>query len=142
MNSTQQIDEISATIKNVISTNACFTALKNDISKMGFIAQNKNITKDYLGLNKYILEKYNEDIFSIDTKSMEMRFKYTYSSGLRILKPSYWSDRKLIKQLSKDKKNKISIQEIILLLENIAQRNELFSKIKEQKSIMLSIFPI
>lgn len=134
--------KISDDILEVITNNTCFNAFKNDVSKIGFVAKNESITKEYISINKEITENYNEDIFSVDTKAIEMRFKYNYTSGLRILKPSYWADKKLIKQLALNPKAKRSNQDIIQLLENIKQRNELFNQIKEQKQQMLSIYPM
>ena len=129
-------------IEEVISSNTSFKAFKNDISKIGFVAQNEATTKEYLQINSDILDSYNEDIYSIDTKSMEMRFKYNYSSGLRVFKPGYWSDKKILKQLAKNKKAKLKVQTIVSLLESISHRNELLSKINNEKQTMLLIFPI
>lgn len=140
--SSEEAISILENIEEVISSNTCFKAFKNDISKIGFVAQNEATTKEYLKINSDILNNYNEDIYSIDTKSMELRFKYNYSSGFRVFKPAYWSDKKLLKQLSKNKKAKLKVQSIVTLLESISHRNELLSKINNEKQTMLLIFPI
>ena len=138
----QDAAKISDDILEVMTNNTCFNAFKNDVSKIGFVAKNESITKEYISINKEITDNYNEDIFSVDTKSIEMRFKYNYTSGLRILKPSYWADKKLIKQLALNPKAKRTNQDIIHLLENIKQRNELFDQIKDQRQQMRSIYPM
>ncbi|MCR4741522.1 MAG: DUF4011 domain-containing protein [Treponema sp.] len=138
----EDTNAILENIKDIISSNTSFNALKSDISKIGFIAQNENTTKQYLILNSDILDNYNEDIYSIDTKAMEMRFKYNYNTVLRIIKPSFWKDKKLLKQLAKNKKTKLKVSNMLQLLENISKRNELLTTINEQKQTMLSIFPL
>lgn len=140
--SSEDSNAILENISDVITSNTCFNALKSDISKIGFIAQNEDSTKQYIVLNSDILDTYNEDIYSIDTKAMEMRFKYNYNNALRILKPSFWNDKKLLRQLAKNKKAKLKVPNIIHLLENISKRNKLLKTINEQKQTMLSIFPL
>ncbi len=134
--------KISDDILEVMANNTCFTALKNDVSKVGFVVKNEAITKEFIALNSEITDKFNADIFSIDVKSMEMRFKYNYASGFKIFKPGYWADKKLMNQLSlKPKVNKTD-KYIIRVLENVRHRNELYEQINDQKQQMLSIYPM
>jgi len=142
LHSEKDINNFTDIISEMISANTCFAALKKDVGNVGLVAGNISNSKEYLELNKEILEKYSKDIYEMDTKSLEMRFKYSYSSILKIFKPGFWADQKLLKQLAKNPAEKRSAAQIISLLANVNRRNELAETIKNQRQQMLTIFPL
>ncbi len=140
--SSTEAEDLSRALDEVIASNNTFTVLKNDVSKLGFVAQNEALVKEYLALNGEICQSYNEDIFALDAKELELRFKYKYSSFFRIFKSAYWSDKKLLQQMAHNPKTKLKVSDIVKLMGKILRRNELFDLVKEQTPQMLAIFPL
>jgi hypothetical protein len=52
-----ECENILKNVENIISSNPCFYALKNDVSNFGFIAQNESLIKESTCLYLFIASK-------------------------------------------------------------------------------------
>nr|MCR4714376.1 DUF4011 domain-containing protein [Treponemataceae bacterium] len=133
---------LAETLETIVDGDSCYHNLKNDINTLSFILTNEEIVNNYNTISNTISSEYNKDIFSIDFKSMEIRYKYNYNSVFKVFNSSYRKDKKLLKQLLLNPKNKKTQADIILLLENLNKRQELKETIENQKTRMTILFPL
>lgn len=141
ISNSDECEKMLSEIEEVISSNPCFNALRNDVDNFGFIARNETCVKEYLQLDHDIFNLYKKDILSIDIDSFEIKFKKKYSTIFRVFSRNYWDDLKYIREFLLDPTAKKSNRSIAVDIKNIAKRNNLLVKIKDQKSKMLSMFP-
>lgn len=128
-------------IDEIIEKDPCYSNLNKDKTPLSVISITEGNINQFNNLTSTITEIYNKDIFAIDVKAIEMRFNYSYTNFTKILKPSYWSDKKLLKNLQNNKKEKQTIIELHSLFEQISKRKQLDDEIEKSKITMLTLFP-
>lgn len=136
------VQELILNLNSIIESNACFSNLKKDVRKLGFIVSNEQTVKKFNDLSQKVLSEYNSDLFSIDTKSMEMRYKYNYTSFFKIFNSLYWKDQKLLKQLQINPKAKKTLTDKISLFEVLNTRLKLKETLENQQTEMTVLFPL
>lgn len=82
---------------------------KEDVVK--WFKEGKSVTSEYLLEEKQILTDYESEILTLDLIGLQERFLLNYSSFLRVFKPAYHRESKLIHHYSK--KTNLSYQDIL-----------------------------
>lgn len=75
---------------------------KEDILK--FFKDGKTVTTEYLKEKEQLLEAFDSEVLTLDVENLQERFVMNYSSFMRVFKPSYHRDNKMIRHHRKNKK--------------------------------------
>ncbi len=137
-----QINDVIQKVRSIMEADLCYSAVYHDRTKLALIISTLDNIEEYNSISTKILDEYTPEIFNLDSKSMEMRYKYSYNSFLRIFKSGYRQDRKLLKQLKLNQKTKKRFLDDISLLENLQKRTELKEKIDSKNPEMQVLFPL
>ena len=136
------MQELMSILDNIIESDACYSNLKKDVNKLGLIKNNEQTVLKFNEITKKILAEYNSDLFSIDSKSMEMRYKYNYTSFFKVFNPQYWKDQKLLKQMQTIPNAKKRLVDINALFEDLNRRSELKETLETEQMEMTVLFPL
>jgi len=82
-----------------------------------------------------LLAEYHKDIFNIDYKNILVRFNTEYGGITKFFKSSYRADKKTISAIRKEQKSKLVDQDIILILNKIAEIKEKKQWLFDNKSL-------
>lgn len=136
------VQELISRLNDIIERDACYSNLRKDVNKLGFIKNNEQTALKFGEITKKILAKYNSDLFSIDFKSMEMRYKCNYTSFFKVFNLQYWKDQKLLKQLQNIPNVKKTPADINTLFEDLDMRLKLKETLENQQREMSVLFPL
>lgn len=136
------VQEIISRLKHIIESDACYSSMKRDANKLSFVINNEQTTHKFRRLTEKILAEYSGDIFSVDTKSMELRFKYNYNSFFKIFNPQYWKDQKLLKQLRIIPNAKKTFVDINAIFEDLNMHSKLKETLENEQVEMRGLFPL
>ena len=136
------VQDLILNLNRIIDNDACFSSLKKDVGKLGFILNNEQSVLKFHDISQKILSEYNEDIFSIDIKPMEIRYKYNYNSFFKIFNSQYWKDQNLLKNLQINPKAKTTLSDKISLFENLKEYAKFKEILDNQQSEMTILFPM
>ena len=140
--SSNAVGSLIEKLEEIISSDPCYANLYSDVNKLGFVINNEQIVSKYNEITAKVLAEYNKDIFSVDAKAMAMRYKYNYNSVFKVFKSSYRNDKKLLRQMQNNPKQKKTDAETVALLESLASRAELKESIDSQQPQMSVLFPL
>ena len=140
--SSNAVGSLIEKLEEIISIDPCYANLYSDVNKLGFVINNEQIVSKYNEITTNVLADYNKDIFSIDAKAMAMRYKYSYNSVFKVFKSSYRNDKKLLRQMQNNPKQKKTDAETVALLDSLASRAELKENIDRQQPQMSILFPL
>lgn len=79
----------------------------------------KDVFYDHSRLKSKILREFDSEILTIDFRPILARFRVEYKSVWKYIKPSYWSDKKLILGLQVAKESKNDDESILTVLEDL-----------------------
>lgn len=89
---------------------------------------------------KNILARFDREILDVDYSAMLRRFKTEYTSFVKFLKKSYWTDKKAIQSLSKEIGQKFTDEAIIQILYDLKMIGETQSWVEENDEVMTKLF--
>lgn len=144
LSSTADIDTHIETIHScILSTRPCYATwskLSNQSMVLSLYHSAVEQIRAYNAIHQELEQTYESEIFSIDFNTMYLRFKADYTSVLKFLKPQYWSDKKLIRSLSRERGKKLSDDEIFELLGQLRRMAELKAWMDENAGPLLAVF--
>lgn len=87
-----------------------------------------------------VLEKYEQEVLTIDCTSILSRFRTDYTSIFKVFKSSYRADKKLIQSYAKNVSVRLTDSSIIELLNELKELQNKKLWISEKGSLMTSLF--
>ncbi len=127
-------------IQDHIDANPCFSALKKDVAKIACVYKNEELVKECIDISNVICNVFKPGIASVDARALKTRFERCYGAFSRIFKPSYWKDRKLIRDQMTNSKN-YSIGFVISSMGNLVKKEQLLMELKSQSEQISAMFP-
>lgn len=119
---------------------AIWSKLPNMSTAMSLYTSAEEQIGAYTDIRRKISQNYENEVFSIDFNAMYLRFKAEYNSVFKFLKSQYWSDKKLVQCLSRERRKKLSDDEIFELLERLRRMAELKTWMEENNALLCDIF--
>lgn len=144
LSTTAEIDAHMEAIQACIASSrpcyAIWSKLNNQSTVTSHYDSAKKNVENYNAIRQEIASIYENEIFSVDFDAMYLRFKSDYVSALRFFKPRYWSDKKLIQSLSRERGRKMSDDEIFELLNQLRHMSEFRKWMDENADSLTAVF--
>ena len=108
--------------------------------RQGWINWTKERIEKIISYKKEILERYEDDIFSIECEQLLDRFQHNYTSWWKLwFNNKYKDDRNSILRLSRDHSKTVSHADMIILLEKLAECRALLNELDEHDSNLRAV---
>lgn len=129
----EQINSSSAIIDKYINSDTLFhdwikKSKLNDAIEL--INKIKEICNNILSSKDTLFKKYEKEILGVDYNGIELRFKSEYTNFTKVIKSSYWKDKKVFMGIRKKYDEKLTDEDIMNAIDILKNIDENKNKIK------------